>query len=270
MSLDLFSYENLQGKTLKELIPVRDDLLWEISEWLKGSDFEVFPIKKENLSNGMVVHRVGNKRTECEIFVQNGKKFGCTIRICTNEWTSVLHEIIDDAEREVFHAGWVQKTEFFLHIYELESFLERLSGEKSEHDETFAIRKTEALSDEEIKKHADSLDMYSLKVIAANQSTVKPKEATVSIKQIQRNVYIAEYARRRAGGICQLCGNKAPFNRADGEPYLESHHIVWLSEGGADSIDNTVALCPNCHRKMHVVKDPMDIEVLKAKAKNVD
>ncbi|WP_296863638.1 HNH endonuclease [Thermosyntropha sp.] len=32
-----------------------------------------------------------------------------------------------------------------------------------------------------------------------------------------------------------------------GEP-----HIEWLSRGGTDTIDNTVALCPNCHRKMHV------------------
>lgn len=33
---------------------------------------------------------------------------------------------------------------------------------------------------------------------------------------------------------------------------METHHVVWLSQG-ADSVDNTVALCPNCHRKMHIV-----------------
>ena len=38
--------------------------------------------------------------------------------------------------------------------------------------------------------------------------------------------------------------------------------IQWLSEGGLDSIDNCVALCPNCHRKMHVVNDPKDKQVL--------
>lgn len=54
-------------------------------------------------------------------------------------------------------------------------------------------------------------------------------------------------------GFAQLCGNFAPFNDSEGKPYLESHHIIWLSKGGADSIDNTVALCPNCHKKMHIV-----------------
>ena len=37
------------------------------------------------------------------------------------------------------------------------------------------------------------------------------------------------------------------------------------SKGVADSIDNTVALCPNCHRKMHVVDDPNDVLFLKNK-----
>ena len=43
------------------------------------------------------------------------------------------------------------------------------------------------------------------------------------------------------------------------KPYLESHHIIWLSEGGSDTLDNTAALCPNCHKKMHVVNDPKDV-----------
>ena len=33
-----------------------------------------------------------------------------------------------------------------------------------------------------------------------------------------------------------------------------------------DAIDNTVALCPNCHRKMHIVKDIDDINKLKKNA----
>ncbi len=95
------------------------------------------------------------------------------------------------------------------------------------------------------------------------QSTDKPKISEVTTKHIARDPYVAEYAKKRAKGVCQLCGQPAPFQRLDGEPYLESHHIEWLSNGGADSIDNTVALCPNCHRRMHVLNDPVDIEILK-------
>lgn len=53
---------------------------------------------------------------------------------------------------------------------------------------------------------------------------------------------------------------KAPFIDAKGEPYLEVHHIIWLSHGGADTIENTVALCPNCHRKMHILQSADDVE----------
>lgn len=38
---------------------------------------------------------------------------------------------------------------------------------------------------------------------------------------------------------------------AGGAVYLETHHIVPLSEGGADSLMNVVALCPNDHRRAH-------------------
>lgn len=77
-----------------------------------------------------------------------------------------------------------------------------------------------------------------------------------------RDRYISEYAERRAHGICQLCGQPAPFNRINGEPFLETHHVIWLADGGDDSIENTVALCPNCHKKMHVLNLDEDVDKL--------
>lgn len=84
-----------------------------------------------------------------------------------------------------------------------------------------------------------------------------------------RNPYVAAYSKMRARGICQLCGKPAPFKDNEGNPYLECHHIVWLSRGGKDSVDNTVALCPNCHRRMHVVDSLDDINILLKKAKEL-
>ena len=68
-------------------------------------------------------------------------------------------------------------------------------------------------------------------------------------------------------GICELCGSKAPFNDKNGNPYLEIHHIQWLSKGGRPVPENTVALCPNCHRKVHLLNDEEDIRKLKEAAK---
>lgn len=52
------------------------------------------------------------------------------------------------------------------------------------------------------------------------------------------------------------------FYDKNGNPYLECHHIIWLSEGGSDDLQNTAALCPNCHKKMHIVNDKMDVQKL--------
>ena len=106
-------------------------------------------------------------------------------------------------------------------------------------------------------------------LIRALNSAKRAGSRNVVSKQYERNVWVSEYAKRRACGICQLCNNPAPFKDKDGRPYLETHHIVWLSKGGEDSIENTVALCPNCHRKMHVLDLMTDkmklIEVAKKK-----
>ena len=85
----------------------------------------------------------------------------------------------------------------------------------------------------------------------------------------ERNVWVAELAKRLAKGQCQLCTQPAPFKNAKGEPYLETHHIVWLSKGGDGSCENTVALCPNCHKKMHIVDDSKDVDILNTRHKQL-
>lgn len=57
-------------------------------------------------------------------------------------------------------------------------------------------------------------------------------------------------ALQRSGGQCEYC-NTPGFKTPDGRIYLETHHIQPLSEGGADSIINVIALCPNHHREAH-------------------
>ncbi len=80
----------------------------------------------------------------------------------------------------------------------------------------------------------------------------KPKKLSVTSFVYERNHYIIEKSKRLANGICQDCGQSAPFiNKKTGEPYLEVHHIIPLSADGIDNIENVVALCPNCHRKRH-------------------
>lgn len=122
------------------------------------------------------------------------------------------------------------------------------------------------IHEQQIKKAKSIKDKHlSLKVLRDRAETVS-KYCKSSIRKVvassyERNKYVREYSLRRANGKCELCKKDAPF-KIDGEAYLEEHYITWLSRGGGDSIDNVSAVCPNCHRKLHLLDDKKDIEEL--------
>ena len=79
-----------------------------------------------------------------------------------------------------------------------------------------------------------------------------PNKVSVNTSVFVRNPIVVKEALNRAKGICQKCGNNAPFiSKVTNEPYLEVHHIIPLSEKGADNLHNVIAICPNCHREAH-------------------
>lgn len=108
------------------------------------------------------------------------------------------------------------------------------------------------------EKQAHYLSDAEVKALAKKQGQAIVGKRNASVTVYQRSPWVAEHAKRRANGKCELCQEPAPFSRKDGSPYLETHHIEWLANGGADTVDNTVALCPNCHKKMHVINDELD------------
>ena len=51
---------------------------------------------------------------------------------------------------------------------------------------------------------------------------------------------------KEQGGLCPVCTQPiAEIER------WHSHHIIWRTQGGKDSVDNLVLLHPNCHRQVH-------------------
>jgi 5-methylcytosine-specific restriction protein A len=73
-----------------------------------------------------------------------------------------------------------------------------------------------------------------------------------------RSRSIRDAALARAQGYCESC--KEPgFPMPNGARYLETHHIVPLSEGGADEMWNVIAICPNHHRRAHYGVDKEDL-----------
>ena len=65
-----------------------------------------------------------------------------------------------------------------------------------------------------------------------------------------RSPAVRAAALRRAGGVCQLCGQRG-FMTLAGQIYLETHHVKPLSAGGLDKLTNVVALCATDHRRAH-------------------
>ena len=79
-----------------------------------------------------------------------------------------------------------------------------------------------------------------------------PATKSVSVKYFIRNPDVVASVLYRAKGVCEGCHKPAPFiSKKRNEPYLEVHHKIRLADGGEDTVQNALALCPNCHRKSH-------------------
>ncbi|MEE4013426.1 HNH endonuclease signature motif containing protein [Roseibium sp. FZY0029] len=87
---------------------------------------------------------------------------------------------------------------------------------------------------------------------------------SVNVTRFVRDPNVIAWVLNEAGGRCEICETIAPFLRSNGEPYFEVHHVRPLGEGGPDTIDNAVACCPNCHRKLHysAEKDSLRVGVI--------
>lgn len=111
-------------------------------------------------------------------------------------------------------------------------------------------KRIKTLSDDELDKRL---------TLSENE---KPGYTYVKVKNYQRSDAVIEKVLRCAKGICELCKSPAPFIKTDKSAYLEVHHIDQLAKGGADTVENAVALCPNCHRKMHSLDLETDRQIL--------
>ena len=102
----------------------------------------------------------------------------------------------------------------------------------------------------------------------ATLSIVPPKKIETTVGRFARNGAVKLNALKRANGKCQLCDQNGPFKYKQSY-YLEVHHVKPLADGGIDDLTNVVALCPNCHRKVHMAPKPEYIEKMKKVCKGV-
>jgi predicted HNH restriction endonuclease len=68
-----------------------------------------------------------------------------------------------------------------------------------------------------------------------------------------RDPLVIAIAVKRANRKCEAADCEyVPFLDVQGMPYVEVHHIVQLSDGGPDVIENVACLCPAHHREAHI------------------
>lgn len=120
------------------------------------------------------------------------------------------------------------------------------------------IEKNEQSKIKEVRRH--SAEEIKDKAKGYENKNISTREVKAVYRE--RNQYISEHTKERANGVCDLCGKEAPFKDKYGKPYLESHHVITLANDGPDAIYNTVAICPNCHRKVHVLNSREDMKKL--------
>lgn len=71
----------------------------------------------------------------------------------------------------------------------------------------------------------------------------------------------------RSKGMCELCDIAMPFVLPNGSPYIE---LAYIEHGASDDkyqACNFAALCPNCHKLLHLLKRDIDIDKLLKKIK---
>ena len=93
--------------------------------------------------------------------------------------------------------------------------------------------------------------LAEVREMALNRAPSAATEKTRRIITRQRSEAVRVYVLRRADGKCDACQKDAPFLTINNRPYLEPHHIYRLSDGGPDTPDCVVAVCPNCHKEIH-------------------
>lgn len=82
-----------------------------------------------------------------------------------------------------------------------------------------------------------------------------------------RRSYLSKLIVEQVNGTCDLCEKQPFLGLHNGERLLETHYLQELSKGGEDLPENIAVLCPNCHKRVHTLNLPEDIEKLKIKAK---
>ena len=120
-------------------------------------------------------------------------------------------------------------------------------------NDPFDLELKNGTSLENERKKFDAIVAAKIKTPPKNKpkGSRNPSKKSQSSEQILRDPEVHVWVLYNSKWICECCDKPAPFSKLDGSKYLEVHHVKRLVDGGSDTIENAIAVCPNCHRELH-------------------
>jgi 5-methylcytosine-specific restriction enzyme A len=112
-----------------------------------------------------------------------------------------------------------------------------------------------SISEESYQSAVQSAESKTIEAGPVKRKSQKPKGANSSYP---RDARISKVALEEANFKCEVEGSHLTFvSKSSGQQFVEAHHLVpmeYQSEFSysIDVPENIVALCPNCHRKIHL------------------
>ncbi|MGR9149629.1 HNH endonuclease [Rhizobium leguminosarum] len=132
----------------------------------------------------------------------------------------------------------------------------------------FILVRADALQQEQLQNQIDEFlneDVAAIRQRAIDAGNPDPNVRARAGNAYQRAAAVSAHVLNRAGHRCECCPEEAPFNRRNGRPYLECHHIDRRADNGADDIYSVIALHPTCHRFVHhALEGPAKNEEMRA------
>jgi len=109
--------------------------------------------------------------------------------------------------------------------------------------ETFEDELEQHEIERNIQKDLDKEELHR-KIIDCENN--KSEKIIINGKTYKRHNYLMTQIKKYRDYKCQFCSTT--ILKANGNYYIEACHIKAKSEGGNDSLDNILILCPNCHK----------------------
>lgn len=211
---------------VKARLPIRSDSDWNEEE-LRAAVEAYLDMQKKT--------RSGERFSKVDIYRTLGARFGRTAKAFEYRMQNISYVL------SIHGRDWISGLKPAKNVGTkiasiIEEQLSELEGRRLPPVADFEIAVREEMKKEEIPKPS---------------GCTKPRVITSEAGQFIRDPSVKAWVLRQAGGVCECCGKNAPFNGIDNEPFLEVHHLRQLADGGSDTVDNAVALCPNCHRELH-------------------